>query len=171
MNQNNKRVLEQYEIDLKAVRKTIHKASWFHLSLLIFQMFLYGVVVYLVEDLTAYGSTTFNTLSTLFSLCLGSFFICTIVWAVAPYSHSLYILSKYERDVRLGKRTLDSILKRLEFSIEPPQGLRQWIKVSRISIWTFLPLINIIFEGIIIKLELDVISAKIANDPKRKNQE
>ncbi|NQZ29252.1 MAG: hypothetical protein HRT98_02595 [Mycoplasmatales bacterium] len=57
-------------------------------------------------------------------------------------------------------------MDRLEFPIKSPNNIKQWIKVAEIKWWTFTPIINLIFEGLMLKHRIDTGMAKIANDLK-----
>ncbi len=165
MNKKKKRILEQYEIDLKIIRKIIHKAVWMHLLLLIIQIFLYGLGIFLVETYTAYGNIIQNTIRIIFSLFIFSFLICTFTWITSGYYKPLCLISQYEYDIKRNARTITSIMEKIKFPTKPPQGLKQWIKVSRITIWTFIPILNIYPESLVIKHGIDYAELMISKDP------
>ncbi|CAM9130635.1 hypothetical protein [Mycoplasma todarodis] len=159
--------MKKLEEDLKRIRKTIHKASLMHSSILIFQTILYGVAIFLVDWYIPLEDSNYNILMFIFSVCCGSFAFCTLSWICFRWGAPLRLLKKYEPDISLGKRTLQSVVDRLVYPIKSPNNTKQWIKTAEIKWWTFIPVINLIFEGPGLKVRIDTGIAKIENDLKK----
>ncbi len=155
--------MKNYKDNLNTMRKTIHKAALIHMFVSIPQVILYGVGIFLIHLYIPINSPWNKVLMAIFSIACGSFTFCLISWIAFRWYSPLYLLKKYKLNVLENKITFELLIRKLELPASTPHNTKQWLKASEIKLWTFIPIINVIFEVIIVKLRVDTSIAKIEN--------
>ncbi len=139
--------MNQLEKDIKKIKHIIHKSSWIHLSALLLQVLLYALGLILTFKFISYDQKGYTAILLVFVtlLCLSSIMFFTYL----TVNYRMYFMSIKDCNPltkeNKAKEKFDFLLDKWGLTTKEPKNFKEWIKISGLTIWSFIPLLNFIF--------------------------